>query len=36
MNGNRILIDTNTAIYLLNGNSTLAQLLDQNVSTSHL
>jgi predicted nucleic acid-binding protein len=29
MNGDRILIDTNTAIYLLNGDSTLARLLDQ-------
>jgi predicted nucleic acid-binding protein len=29
MNGVRILIDTNTAIYLLNGDSTLARLLDQ-------
>lgn len=29
MNGDRILIDTNTAIYLLNGDQTLARLLDQ-------
>lgn len=29
MNGDRILIDTNTAIYLLNGDTTLANLLDQ-------
>lgn len=29
MNGDRILIDTNTAIYLLNGDSTLSRLLDQ-------
>jgi predicted nucleic acid-binding protein len=29
MNGDRILIDTNTAIYLLDGDTTLAGLLDQ-------
>lgn len=29
MNGDRFLIDTNTAIYLLNGDQTLARLLDQ-------
>jgi predicted nucleic acid-binding protein len=29
MNGNNILIDTNTAIYLLNGDTSLAEILHQ-------
>lgn len=37
MNGNRILIDTNTAIYLLNGDFTLAAILDQkNINISFI
>jgi len=29
MNGNNLMIDTNIAIYLLNGNKQIADLLDQ-------